>query len=277
MNQQLDRYAVMGNPVGHSKSPLIHGMFAEQTEQLLSYEAILVPQDGFADAVKQFAQAGGKGLNITLPFKEQAWQLADKRSKRAERAGAVNTLIIHPDGTLTGDNTDGVGLVNDLICNLNVAIKGARILLLGAGGAVRGVLAPLCAESPASIALANRTAVKAEKLAKEFADLGNIAGVGLDHPLLDNSFDIVINGTAAGIKAEVPTINPTSVHHAFCYDMLYGDKPTSFLQWCQQNQAAQTADGLGMLVEQAAESFFLWRGTRPDTSTVIDTLNDLRK
>ena len=267
-----DRYAVMGNPIGHSKSPLIHTRFAQQTGQQLSYEALLVELDDFAAAVARFRAAGGKGLNVTVPFKQEAWALAGRRSQRAERAGAVNTLRLEDDGSLYGDNTDGVGLVRDLKENHAVALAGRRLLLLGAGGAVRGVLEPLLAERPAELVIANRTVAKADELAAAFADLGRVRASSFA-ALEGQQFDVVINGTAASLQGEVPPL-PAGVlaADAVCYDMMYGKEPTPFLRWAAAAGATRALDGLGMLVEQAAESFYLWRGVRPATSPVIAAL-----
>jgi len=268
----MDRYAVMGNPIAHSKSPHIHTLFAEQTGQDLEYSAILVELDGFEEAVAGFLASGGKGLNITVPFKEAAWALAHTRSPRAERAGAVNTLRLDPSGRHFGDNTDGAGLVRDLVSNHDAVLQDRRILLVGAGGAARGVLQPLLNEDPALLVIANRTPDKALELARSFCELGRIEGCGLDD-LAGHSFDIIINATAASLAGEVPAL-PASIVTAdsLCYDMMYGDRPTAFMEWARTLGAARTLDGLGMLVEQAAESFYLWRKTRPDTRPVIATL-----
>ena len=267
-----DHYAVMGNPIAHSKSPRIHTLFAGQTGEDLDYRAILVDLDGFAAAVEAFRVEGGKGLNITVPFKEQAWSLATTRSARAELAGAVNTLTLDTDGKLRGDNTDGAGLVCDLLHNHGAALADRRVLLLGAGGAARGVLEPLLNEKPALLVIANRTASKAVELARLFCELGRVEGCGLDD-VAGQPFDVLINATAASLSGEVPaiagdTVTPTS----WCYDMMYGDKPTAFMEWSRAQGATHVMDGLGMLVEQAAESFYIWRGLRPDTAPVIEIL-----
>jgi shikimate dehydrogenase len=260
-----DRYAVFGNPIAHSKSPRIHALFAAQTRQDLSYEAILAPLDGFADAVRGFVAAGGKGANVTVPFKEEAFRLATELSPRAQAAGAVNTLSFA--GTaIRGDNTDGAGLVRDLTANLGCRLADARILLLGAGGASRGVILPLLEAKPAVLFVANRTAAKAEQLAAAF----NIEGGGFE-ALAGRAFDLVINATSAGLSdAALPL--PAGVFAPGClaYEMLYG-RETPFMA---QARAAgcQVADGLGMLVEQAAEAFFVWRGVRPDTAPVLAEL-----
>ncbi len=267
-----DLYAVMGNPIAHSKSPRIHGLFAAQTGQDIDYSAILVERGAFAQAVADFAGRGGKGLNITVPFKEEAWQLAGRRSERAERAGAVNTLLLDPSGTHFGDNTDGVGLVRDLNSNHGIMLEGRRLLLLGAGGAARGVIEPLLQEQPALLVIANRTADRAVELARHFCTLGRIEGCGLDG-VAGQTFDLVINATAASLSGEVPAIDTGAITpQTACYDMMYGSEPTAFMNWASEAGARQVMDGLGMLVEQAAESFFIWRGVRPDTAPVIASL-----
>jgi shikimate dehydrogenase len=269
-----DRYAVMGNPIAHSKSPRIHTLFAAQTGQDLTYEAILVEPGGLADAVAGFLAGGGRGLNITVPFKEEAWKLAASRSDRAERAGAVNTLVLNTDGRHFGDNTDGIGLVRDLTVNHGAAIAGRRILLVGAGGAARGVVESLLREQPALLLVANRTPDRAVELARRFCALGRIEGCGLD-ALEGQSFDLLINATAAGLSGNVPALPDSVVTAAsWCYDMMYGDAPTAFVRWATQQGAARTLDGLGMLIEQAAESFYLWREVRPDTGPVIHALRN---
>ncbi len=268
----MDHYAVMGNPVAHSKSPQIHSLFAAQTRQEMEYRAILVERGGLADAVATFASGGGRGLNITVPFKEDAWALTAQRSARAERAGAVNTLVLHGNGEHFGDNTDGAGLVRDLRDNHGATLQHARLLLVGAGGAARGVIAPLLQERPALLVIANRTAAKAVELARAFCDLGHVEGCGLPD-LEGQPFDIIINATAASLSGEVPALPGSIVTpQSWCYDMMYGDRPTAFMDWSQTRGAARALDGLGMLVEQAAESFFLWRKVRPDTAPVIAAL-----
>ena len=268
----LDKYAVMGNPIEHSKSPMIHAMFASQTGEALHYEALLVDLEAFEASVEDFCRNGGKGLNITVPFKQQAWQWVTERTSRAEKAGAVNTIIIRDGESVTGDNTDGYGLVRDLTVNQKVELAGKRVLVLGAGGAVRGVLGPLLAEGVASVVVANRTSEKAIALADLFADEGNIMGCGFDSEQLDKHFDVVINGTSASLHGDVPPVPSVVVSQAVCYDMMYGKTQTPFLKWCEANQAAKCIDGLGMLIEQAAESFFQWRGIRPDTGPVFKAM-----
>ncbi|RCV87149.1 shikimate dehydrogenase [Billgrantia montanilacus] len=264
-----DRYCVFGNPISHSKSPMIHAAFAEQTGEDIDYTAIEAPLDDFAGAWRRFTAAGGRGANVTVPFKEQAFSLCDTLSERARRAGAVNTLLLGADGRSHGDTTDGVGLVRDLEHH-GVSLAGARILVLGAGGAVRGVLEPLLAAGPASLLVANRTAAKAEALAVDFADLGEIRGGGFD--VVSGPFDVVINGTSASLGGELPPL-PDDLFGtgATAYDMMYGAEPTVFLSWAAKRGAC-TVDGLGMLVEQAAESFFQWRGKRPLTEPVRESL-----
>ncbi|MGB5179422.1 MAG: shikimate dehydrogenase [Gammaproteobacteria bacterium] len=268
----MDRYAVMGNPVAHSKSPRIHTLFARQTGQQLQYEAIQVESGSLAAAVDDFLTAGGKGLNITVPLKQEAWSLAQTRSGRAERAGAVNTLLLDQSGKHFGDNTDGAGLVRDLLHNHGITLQQKRIMLVGAGGAARGVIEPLLQEKPSLLVIANRTPEKAVELARLFCDLGHIEGCGLDD-VAGQSFDLIINATAASLAGQVPAL-PDSVvtTDSCCYDMMYGDKPTAFMDWAQQRGVARCLDGLGMLVEQAAESFYLWRNVRPDTRPVIQEM-----
>ncbi len=267
-----DRYAVMGNPIAHSKSPRIHRLFAEQTGQQLVYDAILVDTGRFPQTVRDFFDNGGRGLNVTVPFKRDAWVLADVLSARAELAGAVNTLMRQQDGALLGDNTDGAGLVRDLTVNHRVALDGQRILVLGAGGAVRGVLKPLLDCQPAAVTVANRTAAKAEELALHFARNRLVRGCGLGE-LAGESYDVVINGTAAGLSDELPQLpEGLLADDAVVYDMMYADKPTAFVRWGRERGARLALDGLGMLVEQAAESFLLWRGVRPDTASVLRAL-----
>ncbi|VAW50917.1 Shikimate 5-dehydrogenase I alpha [hydrothermal vent metagenome] len=272
MIDKIDRYAVFGNPIAHSKSPQIHTLFAEQTNQSLTYTAELAEINQFETAVKIFIKNGGKGLNITVPFKQDAWACAAQRSERAQRAGAVNTLILQADNTLFGDTTDGVGLVRDLMQNHNIQIKNKTILLIGAGGAVRGVLEALLEQQPSSLLIANRTKQKAVQLAADFSDLGKINGCGLDE--INNArFDIVINGTSASLKGDLPPIPKTVFNENSCsYDMMYAVQATPFMQWSKSNGGKQIFDGLGMLVEQAAESFYLWRKVKPETAPVIKLL-----
>ncbi len=268
-DKQKDFYAVMGNPIHHSKSPLIHSLFARQTGQRLEYTAIQVDPGGFAQAVGNFQANGGKGLNITVPFKQEAWEWVATRTPRAQLAGAVNTISFAPDGSAIGDNTDGTGLVQDITSNLATPLAAKHIVILGAGGAVRGVLGPLLALAPASVIIANRTASRAQELAHACAHLGPIQGCGFDE-LIDAPCDILINGTAASLQGALPPLPRHLVTPAtLCYDMMYGAAPTVFMVWCRQQGATIVADGLGMLVEQAAEAFFIWRKIKPQTAPVI--------
>lgn len=269
-----DRYAVFGNPIAHSKSPTIHRMFARQTGEDLDYEALLAPVDGFPAAVRTFAAAGGRGANVTVPFKEEAFRLCDRRTPRAELAGAVNTLGFE-GGTIAGDNTDGAGLLRDIQANRGFAVAGCRVLLIGAGGAARGAAGPLLDAGPASLVIANRTAERATELARHFAPTApavDVEGCGLDG-LDARRFDLVVNATSASLGGELPPL-PGGIFAAgaLAYDMMYGRGETPFLAFANAHGAAQLADGLGMLVEQAAEAFFVWRGVRPETAPVMAAL-----
>jgi shikimate dehydrogenase len=267
-----DRYAVFGHPVGHSRSPWIHARFARQTGQAIHYEARDVRPGEFAVALGEFLAEGGKGLNVTLPHKLAAFAAAARLTPRARRAGAVNTLAAGPEGLL-GDNTDGAGLRRDLEENLGIAIAGCRVLLIGAGGAARGALPVLLDARPRTLCIANRSANKARALAKTFAADGPVSGAGL--PDAGGPFDLVVNATSASLAGEVPELPGSVIGSAtFCYDMAYGRETTVFLRWAGERGAAGVADGIGMLVEQAAESFELWRGIRPPTK---DVLGDLRR
>ncbi len=264
-----DRYTVFGHPIEHSKSPRIHAAFAAQTAQDLIYTASLAPLNGFEAALAAFRAAGGRGANVTVPFKEEAYRLATQLSDRARQAGAVNTLTLR-DSEMVGDNTDGVGLVRDLTLNLQYSLAGKRILVLGAGGATRGILGPLwavpSADQPESLFIANRTATKALELARQFGCVGG----GFD-AIPGQPFDVVINATAASLAGEMPPLpNAVFAPGALAYDMMYGLQ-TPFLSFAQA-QGARIADGLGMLVEQAAEAFWLWRGVRPETAPVLAAL-----
>ncbi len=267
-----EQYAVLGNPVAHSKSPRIHALFAQQTRQRIVYTAIQVDHGGFKQAVGNFQASGGKGLNVTVPFKREAWELVNERSARAQRAGAVNTIAIRSGGMLLGDNTDGIGLLRDLRHNIGANLTGKRVLILGAGGAVRGILGPLLEERPVLLVIANRTTDRATELALEFASLGPVSGCGYAE-LPDKQFDMVINGTSASLQGELPPLPGNLITPgATCYDLMYGAVPTAFMHWAHQHGAATVQDGLGMLVEQAAEAFFIWRGVRPHTTPVINQL-----
>lgn len=269
-----DQYAVIGNPISHSKSPLIHSLFAEQTGQHMEYRAILAEPDGFAEAAQAFREEGGRGMNVTVPFKTDAWAFCDRLSPGAERAGAVNTLVFGDD--VYGDNTDGPGLVRDLSVNRGLKLAGRRILLLGAGGAARGVMAPLLAARPRVLVVANRTADRAHELALRFSDLGSVRASSLEE-LAGERHDLIINATAAGLEDAVPELPEDVLEEGgACYDMVYGDEPTAFMRWAWAHGAATACDGLGMLVEQAAESFRIWRGVRPDTGPVLAMLTSGR-
>ena len=265
-----DLYAVFGHPVAHSRSPWIHAHFAALTHQALVYEARDVPPGQFEAALSEFLAAGGKGLNITVPHKLAAFASADILTPRALRAGAVNTLALQARNLL-GDNTDGVGLVRDLRHNLELELRDRRILLVGAGGAARGVLAPLLAERPSTLVIANRSAAKALDLAAEFSAEGPVSGAALDAVTVP--FDLVVNATSASLAGELPGLADAVVGPGtFCYDMAYGSVPTRFTTWAKALGAAGVANGIGMLVEQAAESFELWRGVRPPTASVLAEL-----
>ena len=269
----VDRYTVFGNPIEHSKSPRIHTLFAEQTGQKMHYDRTLAPLEDFEQHVLAFMRAGGQGANVTVPFKEQAFALAHSHGEQAELAGAVNTLSF-ADGRIRGDNTDGAGLLHDLVDNHGISLAGEQVLILGAGGAVRGVLGPLLAAAPARVHIANRTVARALALVKRFARLGRLTAGSLDE-LAGQHFGLIINATSAGLEGEAPPL-PDDVLAAGgrTYDMLYGDTETAFMQTARALGDAQPLDGLGMLVEQAAESFYIWRGVRPDTAPVIAALRN---
>ncbi|SEL19849.1 shikimate dehydrogenase [Nitrosovibrio tenuis] len=266
-----DYYAVIGNPVAHSKSPLIHGEFSRQTGQDMRYEKILAPIGEFPTVVTEFRQHGGKGLNVTVPFKLEAFRISTHHTERADAARAVNTLVLE-DEAILGDNTDGAGLVRDITANLKFSLTGKRVLLIGAGGAARGVIMPLLEYEPSILAVANRTQEKAYELQQRFSSSGNV--VAIDYAdLHGEQFDLVINATSASLNGELPPL-PAGVFAAesLAYDMMYGNRDTPFLQFAALQGVTHFSDGVGMLVEQAAESFFLWRGVRPRTDTVIEML-----
>ncbi|MFD1216730.1 shikimate dehydrogenase [Microbulbifer celer] len=267
-----DRYAVIGNPIKQSMSPDIHGAFARETAQDMEYGKLFAEVDGFKPVVDKFFADGGKGLNITAPFKLDAFDYADSLSERARTAGAVNTLALQNDGTLLGDNTDGPGLVSDIVNNLGWKIAGQKVLVLGAGGATRGTLLPLLKQQPAQLHIANRTAHKAQQLAEDFSGYGAITASGLD--AVPEGFDLVINASAASLSGELPPLSPRALAEGCCaYDMVYGAQPTPFMRWAAE-LGAEVSDGLGMLVGQAAESFALWRGVRPQVAPVLTMLRD---
>lgn len=272
----IDQYAVFGHPIAHSKSPRIQRLFAEQTEQAMDYNAIEVPAEAFATSVEHFFAEGGKGLNCTVPLKELAWQYADQLSDRARQAKAVNTLALQADGSILGDNTDGSGLLADLTLNHALNLYQIRILILGAGGATRGIVQPILEHQPASLVIANRTVSKAQSIAQDFAELGSIHACSYDD-LPSSKFDLIINATSASLSGHLPPL-PEEIlaKGGSCYDLAYGNQPTAFVQWGIEHNAINSLDGLGMLVEQAAEAFYIWRGLRPQTESVIQLLNDER-
>ena len=270
----IDKYAVFGNPIKHSKSPRIHRAFAEQTDQQISYRAHKVELGKFADAARSFFDNGGKGLNITVPFKIDAYEFADELSARARLAGAVNTLALMEDGSIYGDNTDGAGLIRDISGNLAWEVTGKRVLLLGAGGAIRGILEPLIRKMPGHLLIANRTVEKARQLAADFSGLGDVRACSFE-ALAGNHFDLVINGTSTSMTGELPPLpNDLLSDDGCCYDLMYSAEPTPFMRWGAANAAWAVSDGLGMLVEQAAESFCIWRGVRPQTRPVIEMIRE---
>lgn len=268
-----DRYCVFGNPVSHSKSPVIHAAFARQTGEDIEYAARLAPLDGFALAVQSFIAGGGRGANITVPFKEEAFRLVPHRTPRAELAGAVNTLVVTGTG-IVGDNTDGAGLLRDVTLNLGCPVAGKRVLLLGAGGAARGAIGPLMDAQPEELVVANRTVPKAKALARHFARLGAISGSGFAE-LAGKAFDIVINATSASLGGEMPPL-PAGLFapRSLAYEMMYGRGDTPFIAFGKSQGAERISDGIGMLVEQAAEAFYIWRGVRPQCAPVIAMLRN---
>jgi shikimate dehydrogenase len=270
LNPTQDHYVVIGNPIEHSKSPAIHTQFALQTQQALRYERLLVALDGFDTAIKNLVASGVRGANVTLPFKLDAYHIATDLTPRARAAGAVNTLKFE-DNKIIGDNTDGVGLVRDIVVNAGISLQSRRILLLGAGGAARGVILPLLSELPAELVIANRTVQKAQDLLTQFHG-HSVALSASSFDDLSGEFDVVINATSASLSDGLPNISSSLFNEkSFIYDMMYGAKPTNFMQWAAEKKAT-VRDGLGMLVEQAAESFELWRGVRPDTAPVYALL-----
>jgi shikimate dehydrogenase len=266
-----DRYCVFGNPIGHSKSPVIHAAFARQTGEDIQYTAIPAPLDGFDEAVDAFISDGGRGANVTVPFKQEAFLLVTRLTPRAELAGAVNTLVFDGDEVI-GDNTDGVGLLRDITINLRCPIEGKRVLLLGAGGAARGVVGPLLEAHPESLTVANRTVPRAKVVSERFAHLGPVSGCGYEE-LAGQSFDIVINATSASLSGQMPAL-PEGIFApgSLAYKMMYGLGDTPFRAFARNQGAGMITEGLGMLVEQAAESFFVWRGVRPACLPVMDLL-----
>jgi len=269
------RYVLFGHPVSHSWSPFIHGMFARQFDHVVDYKLRDVSPAEFRHAVINFFVEGGGGANVTLPHKPAAAEIVNDLSARAERARAVNTIIRRSATELYGENTDGVGLVNDLVRNLGITVSGARLLILGAGGAVRGVLAPLLEQEPREIRIANRTPERAHRLREEFSDLGELSASSFDE-VDDRPWDVIINATAASLAGEVPALPPQAVGpDTVCYDMAYGRGDTAFMRWANGRGSTRAYKGWGMLVEQAAESYLLWHGMRPEARPVIDALERL--
>ncbi|MDP9013708.1 MAG: shikimate dehydrogenase [Pseudomonadota bacterium] len=268
-----DQYGVAGHPVAHSWSPFIHGMFAKSTAQNLVYRLFDITPDNFRrDTLKLFT-SGVRGLNVTLPHKQAAAELVNELTPRAARAQAVNTIALFEDSALLGDNTDGLGLTCDLERNMKIDLPDKRLLILGAGGAVRGVLAPLLERDLREVVIANRTPLKAQKLAAEFADLGPISGCGFSE-VRDPPYDLIINATSASLQGEMPQLPVGLVsQRTVCYDMAYGRAETPFTLWAKSLHAARVVKGWGMLIEQAAESFLLWRGIRPNTQPVREALD----
>ena len=265
----IDRYGVMGYPVSHSRSPVIHRLFALQTGQNLQYELLQVTPDKLEVAVRQFQRTGGKGLNITVPHKGEVSKICDQLSERASTAGAVNTLSFR-DGEILGENTDGIGLLRDLAINLNVTLEGANILILGAGGATRGIVGPLLEMQPASLRIANRTVDKAQVLADHFSRSGPVSACPFNVVPVTEKYDLIINATSAGVKGEAPPYPAAAISpDTLCYDLSYGLTPTPFSAWAREQGAERSVMGWGMLVEQAAESFKIWRGVRPETAPVL--------
>jgi shikimate dehydrogenase len=274
MNAAADLYGVVGHPVSHSLSPFIHSMFARETGQAMSYRLFDVAPAEFPGFVAGFFDRGGRGLNITVPHKIMAAEAANELSARAAHAAAINTLVMRADGTILGDNTDGVGLVRDLCDNLGLVVTNRRVLIIGAGGATRGVLAPLLGLSPTLVVIANRTPERAAALAAAFTDLGATHGAGFED-VGGEPFDLIINATSAGLSGEMPPVPSGAIgRNTVCYDLSYGRTATAFVDWARAHGAAQALQGWGMLVEQAAESFRLWRGVRPGTATVLTALKE---
>ena len=265
----IDRYGVMGYPVSHSRSPVIHRLFALQTGENIQYELLQVTPEKLETAVRQFQRTGGRGLNVTVPHKAEVAKLCDQLSERAATAGAVNTMSFR-DGEIHGENTDGIGLLRDLAINQNFTIEGSNILILGAGGATRGIVGPLLEMQPSSLRIANRTIDKAEALAQHFSRSGPVSACRFNVIPVSEKYDLIINATSAGVKGDTPPYPEAAVApDTFCYDLSYGLSPTPFSVWALEQGAERSVMGWGMLVEQAAESFHIWRGVRPDTAPVL--------
>jgi len=271
--EKPDRYAVVGHPIEHSRSPVIHQLFARQTEQNIVYELIDAAPEAFETAVRGFGAAGGKGLNVTVPHKLAAYELCDELGPEAEKANAVNTISFLAQGRLRGDNTDGIGFVRDLTETLDEPVEDHRVLILGAGGAARGILLPLVESSPTLLVLANRTIERAEKMIAEIEPTESLKALTFVELADEPPFDIVINATSAGLHGEEPPFPPACVGtESFCYDLAYSLKDTPFVLWARANDAREAVQGWGMLIEQAAESFLIWRGVRPDTAPILKQL-----
>ena len=269
-----DLYAVIGHPISHSKSPWIHEQFAKQLNEDISYSLLDSDPTEFQQTVEAFVKKGAKGLNVTVPFKQEAWAMADELSDHARLAGAVNTLSFNADGTVRGDNTDGVGLVSDLTENQGVDLSGKRVLILGAGGAVRGVLQPLIEKQVAQIHIVNRTVQKATDLVELFQQYDNVSAGSYQDLGSEGCFDVIINGTASSLSGELPPLVPEILaEDCHAYDMMYAAQKTVFEIWCSENGVTSVRNGLGMLVEQAAESFWIWRGVRPQTAPILKALS----
>lgn len=272
LDSTVSNYAVFGNPIKHSQSPKIHSLFAKQKGITLNYQAIEVPEDRFSDYVHSFANEKGKGINITVPFKEEAFALCHTLSKRAKNSGSVNTISFDEDSNIYGDTTDGKGLINDLTLNHQLKLKNKSILILGAGGSVRAILEPLCELHPDRMVIANRTVSKAEQLAKKFSDLQSIQACSYNE-LGNDAYDLIINGTSLSLNGQLPAIPKSTINHnTCCYDLMYSKTETIFMKWALEQGAIKVMDGLGMLVEQAAEAFKIWHGVLPDTAPVIKSL-----
>jgi len=272
----INRYTIIGQPVAQSVSPAIHHLFGELTQRRLQYTRTEATEDTFADTVKQWQVSGGKGCNVTAPFKELAAQVCDRLNDSATLAGAVNTIEMHRDGSLVGHNTDGIGLLTDIEKNKKVSLKSKRILLLGAGGAARGALGPLLSAQPDTVHIANRTTERASVLSNTFSSLGNISFGSYDDLNGSDAFDVVINATSMGFDNSAPPV-PASIlnEKTFAYDMMYKATQTPFLAWCVGNDVQSHADGFGMLVEQAADAYLIWEGVRPKTRKVYLATNDI--
>ena len=268
-----DRYGVMGYPVSHSRSPVIHRLFALQTGQDIQYELLRVAPEKLEEAVRQFQRTGGKGLNITVPHKRAVCRLVDHLSERAGTAGAVNTLTFK-DTEITGDNTDGIGLLRDLVVNLGLNLENSNILVLGAGGATRGIIGPLLEMRPGGLRIANRTLKRADDLVERFEEMGPVSSCQFNAVPVSEPYDLIINATSAGIEGEAPPYPEAAISdNTFCYDLSYGVQPTPFSAWAREQGAARSVMGWGMLIEQAAESFRIWRGVRPDTKPVLKQMS----